>query len=144
MTSKIQVLSHKYGGISIISVVIALSQTPVQIKTKMQISCTQIFVLSLFVCLLGGAQRHFQQYFTGTCGQDPMMSPLFLTQICFSYKQHFATFYVSLYDIYTINTVKQQFLSMPGFCHNIIGEKVNHSSLLTLGQPLCIHLKFSE
>jgi hypothetical protein len=25
----------------------------------------------------------------------------------FSYKQHFATFYVSLYDIYTINTIKQ-------------------------------------
>jgi hypothetical protein len=24
-----------------------------------------------------------------------------------SYKQHFATFYVSLYDIYTINTIKQ-------------------------------------
>ena len=30
----------------------------------MQISYTQIFVLSLFVCLLGGAQRHFQQYFS--------------------------------------------------------------------------------
>ena len=30
----------------------------------------------------------------------------------FSYKQHFATFYVSLDDIYTI---KQYFLSMPGF-----------------------------
>ena len=25
----------------------------------------------------------------------------------FSYKKHFATFYVSLYDIYTINTIKQ-------------------------------------
>ena len=25
----------------------------------------------------------------------------------FSYKQHFATFYVSLYDIYTKNTIKQ-------------------------------------
>ena len=25
----------------------------------------------------------------------------------FSYKQHFTTFYVSLYDIYTINTIKQ-------------------------------------
>jgi hypothetical protein len=29
MTSEIQVLSHKYGGISIISVVIELSHTPV-------------------------------------------------------------------------------------------------------------------
>jgi hypothetical protein len=33
--------------------------------------------------------------------------PFFLTSTFFSYKQHFATFYVSLYDIYTINTIKQ-------------------------------------
>ena len=31
----------------------------------------------------------------------------FLNIDFFSYKQHFATFYVSLYDIYTINTIKQ-------------------------------------
>ena len=37
----------------------------------------------------------------------PYDAPLFLTSIFFSYKQHFATFYVSLYDIYTINTIKQ-------------------------------------
>ena len=35
--------------------------------------------------------------------------PLFFFNIdfFFSYKQHFATFYVSLYDIYTINIIKQ-------------------------------------
>jgi hypothetical protein len=45
---------------------------------------------------------------TGTCGQDPMLLPFFFFNIdFFSYKQHFATFYVSLYDIYTINTIKQ-------------------------------------
>jgi hypothetical protein len=32
---------------------------------------------------------------------------LFFNIDFFSYKQHFATFYVSLYDIYTINTIKQ-------------------------------------
>ena len=46
---------------------------------------------------------------TGTCGQDPMMPPLFFLDVAppfffnidfFSYKQHFATFYVSLYCIY--------------------------------------------
>jgi hypothetical protein len=39
---------------------------------------------------------------TGTCGQDPMLpSPFsfFLNIDFFSYKQHFATVYVSLYDI---------------------------------------------
>jgi hypothetical protein len=54
---------------------------------------------------------------TGTCGQDPMITPPFFFLFFFffffynidffSYKQHFATFYVSLYDIYTINTIKQ-------------------------------------
>jgi hypothetical protein len=57
---------------------------------------------------------------TGTCGQDPMLPPFFFYFLLdvapsffflnidfFSYKQHFATFYVSLYDIYTINTIKQ-------------------------------------
>ena len=38
------------------------------------------------------------------CGQDPMLPPpfffFFLNIDFFSYKQHFATFYVSLYDIY--------------------------------------------
>ena len=43
---------------------------------------------------------------TGTCGQDPMVPLIahpsfFLTSIFFSCTQHFATFYVSLYDIYT-------------------------------------------
>jgi hypothetical protein len=33
--------------------------------------------------------------------------PLFFNIDIFSYKQHFSTFYVSLYDIYTINTIKQ-------------------------------------
>jgi len=43
---------------------------------------------------------------TGTCGHDP--PPFFLNIDFFSCKQHFATFYVSLYDIhvYTINTIK--------------------------------------
>ena len=47
--------------------------------------------------------------FTGTCGQDPMLPPplFFLNIDFFLYKQHFATLYVSLYDIYTINTIKQ-------------------------------------
>jgi hypothetical protein len=45
---------------------------------------------------------------TGTCGQYPMLLFFFFFNIDFlSYKQHFATFYVSLYDIYTINTIKQ-------------------------------------
>ena len=54
---------------------------------------------------------------TGTCGQDPMLPAFFLFLDValffslnidfFSYKQHFATFYVSIYDIYTINTIKQ-------------------------------------
>ena len=44
---------------------------------------------------------------TGTCGQEPMLLPFFFSfsflRCCpastlFSYKQHFATFYVSLYD----------------------------------------------
>ena len=62
-------------------------------------------------------QQEFAQIFspiqtTGTCGQDPIMLPplffsFFLNIDFFSYKQHFATFYVSLYDIYTINTIKQ-------------------------------------
>jgi hypothetical protein len=44
---------------------------------------------------------------TGTCGQDPIMVLLiahpsfFLNINFFSCTQHFATFYVSLYDIYT-------------------------------------------
>ena len=37
---------------------------------------------------------------TGTCGQDPMV-PLIAHPSFFSCTQHFATFYVSLYDIYT-------------------------------------------
>ena len=48
---------------------------------------------------------------TGTCGHDPMMPliapPPFLSSIYFSCT-HFATFYVSLYDIYTINTTKHR------------------------------------
>ena len=43
---------------------------------------------------------------TVMCGQDPMMPPFFFS--FFLYKQHFATFYVSLYDIYTINTIKEK------------------------------------
>ena len=35
----------------------------------------------------------------------------------FSCTQHFATFYVSLYDIYTKKTIKEQFLSILGFWH---------------------------
>ena len=42
--------------------------------------------------------------------------PLFFNIAFFSCTQHFATFYVSLYDIYTIKTITQQFLSIPGFC----------------------------
>ena len=38
---------------------------------------------------------------------SPLPFFFFWTSIFFSYKQHFATFYVSLYDIYTINTIKQ-------------------------------------
>jgi hypothetical protein len=49
---------------------------------------------------------------TGTCGQDPMLPPLFFFFFFLNidfllYKQHFATFYGSIYDIYTINTIKQ-------------------------------------
>jgi hypothetical protein len=60
-------------------------------------------------------RAHFNTEFhdltTGTCGQDPMLLPFFFFFFFsidfFSYKQHFATFYVSLYDIYAINTIKQ-------------------------------------
>jgi hypothetical protein len=49
---------------------------------------------------------------TGTCGQEPMVPliahpPFFITLIFFPCTQHFATFYVSLYDIYTIKTIEQ-------------------------------------
>jgi hypothetical protein len=37
----------------------------------------------------------------------PFFFFFFFNMDFFSYKQHFATFYVSLYDIYTINTIKQ-------------------------------------
>ena len=47
----------------------------------------------------------------------PLFLIFFLTSIFFSYKQHFATFYVSLYDIYTINTIKR---------HNMIHRKLQN------------------
>ena len=81
-----------------------------------------------------GIRGETTRYPTGMCGQDPMLPPPFFCTFCldvapppppppffflninfFSYKQHFATFYVSLYEIYTINTIKQLFLSMLGF-----------------------------
>ena len=51
---------------------------------------------------------------TGTCGQDPMVLLIvfFLTSIFFSCTQHFATFYVSLYDIYTTNKNNQTAVSI--------------------------------
>ena len=61
----------------------------------------------LMYMYIGVIQVHVHIKVTGTCGQDPMLLPFFLTSTFFSYKQHFATFYVSLYDIYTINTIKQ-------------------------------------
>ena len=84
----------------------------------------------VFICIRLILQRYFMVYnfnsmfgidrysvyTTGTCGQDPMLPPppppppfffFYKHRLFFSYKQHFATFYVSLYDIYTINTIKQ-------------------------------------
>ena len=55
---------------------------------------------------------------TGTCGQDP--PPFFLNIDFCSCKQHFATLYVSLEDIYTIGVawvfflVRQLMLGGPG------------------------------
>ena len=63
--------------------------------------------------------RRFYIIITGTCGQYPMLPSFFFLSFFLkmfphppfliffnidfiSYKQHFATFYVSLYDIYTI------------------------------------------
>ena len=70
-------------------------------KTKSTIALMKII---LKICTFSIKNHDFT---TGTCGQDPMIPPpFFLTSIFFSYKQHFATFYVSLYDIYTINTIK--------------------------------------
>jgi hypothetical protein len=48
-------------------------------------------------------------FFIYRCCPPPLFFVLFvfLNIDFFSYKQHFATFYVSLYDIYTINTIKQ-------------------------------------
>ena len=55
------------------------------------------------------APRFFFFFFFFFLDVAPPPPPPFFFNIdfFFSYKQHFAAFYVSLYDIYTLNTIKQ-------------------------------------
>jgi hypothetical protein len=72
-----------------------------------------VFILMLINKVYEKFRNHFiENLITTPLGHNPMVPliahpPLFLTSIFFSYTQHFATFYVSLYDIYTKKTIKQ-------------------------------------
>jgi hypothetical protein len=62
----------------------------------------------IFFCRVCIFQRHPNRVKAQVLVDRTLCCSFFFFNIDFlSYKQHFATFYVSLYDIYTINTIKQ-------------------------------------